>query len=93
VTPSGSQRGNNACCSWLEFMAGVRRLWRPEYGEIDVHKARIAWGRYSAMPGEFVAAHCLDAAYCSAFPAPPTSTARYPASQHCSTGGGNDVGG
>lgn len=44
----------NACCKWLDFIASVRRLWKPGMGEIDVGHARIAWGRYCATPSEYV---------------------------------------
>lgn len=42
------------CCPWLDFITSVRRMWRSEWGDIDQREARIAWGRYAAMPGEFV---------------------------------------
>jgi hypothetical protein len=57
-------------------------------GDISVTRADAVCVR--AIPSQ----EGLDAASAGPpFPAPPTSTARYPASQHCGTGGGNDVGG
>lgn len=44
-----------ACCTWLEFITSVRRLWKPEWGAIDHVKAREAWSKYAATGAEFVA--------------------------------------
>ena len=44
------------CCSWLEFITSVRRLWLPGYGPLDERDAKVAWSTYAAMPGEYVRA-------------------------------------
>ena len=47
------------CCSWLEFITSVRRLWLPGYGPLDERDAKVAWATYAAMPGEYVGAQTM----------------------------------
>lgn len=67
-----------ACCSWEDFEDGLRSIWLGHGGVdtvlIDWDKAKIAWGRYHATPGEFaraeIAALKAEGDYIRLSPAP-----------------------